>query len=82
MLYFLGIVSGLSGLVGVLVTLASAFGPGGVFLRGGLSMLLLVLGGVSIAVAMAYDLQANADLEVVREGPLTEDEPRRPGVER
>ncbi|RJT02638.1 glycosyltransferase family 2 protein [Halococcus sp. IIIV-5B] len=82
LLYFFGIVSGLTGLLGVLVTLASAFGPGEVFLRGGLSMLLLVVGGIAVSVAMAYDLQANAGLEVMHEDRFADDDPRRTEVER
>ena len=82
LLYFFGIVSGLTGLLGVLVTLASAFGPGEVFLRGGLSMLLLVVGGIAVSVAMAYDLQANAGLEVMHVDRFADDDPRRTEVER
>ena len=43
--------------------LALAFvGPGSAFLRGSISLLLLIVGGVSLAVAMTYDLQTNEEL--------------------
>ena len=64
LLYFFGVVGLASSFVGTLFTLFAAVGGGPAFLRVTLSLLLLVVGGISVAVAMAYDLQANEELGV------------------
>lgn len=82
LLYFFGTLGVGVGVLGLFVTLASVFGPGGVFVRGGLSLLLLLVGGMGIAVAMAYDLQSNADLTVSIEKNTVENEDVRSEADR
>ena len=78
LLYFFGTLGAGVGGLGILVTLASAFGPGGVFVRGALSFLLMLVGAIAITLAMAYDLADNADLEVaIEENVVASERPRR-----
>ena len=80
MLYFFGAVGLASSFIGLLFTLLAAAVSGPVFLRSALSLLLLVVGGVSVAVAMAYDLQENNELGVKQYGNAepNNETPRRP----
>ena len=81
-LYFFGLISSVAGGVGILFTLLTLLGPGPVFVRSALSLLLAIVGGISIAVAMAYDLQENDELNVKRERPDSEQPQPRPRAER
>jgi glycosyltransferase involved in cell wall biosynthesis len=64
LLYFVGISSTVMGALGVLVTLVTLLGAGFGFVRGALSLLLVVVGVIALAVGMVYDLQANEALRV------------------
>ena len=84
LLYFFGAVGLASSLVGILFSVLSLVDAGPIFLRVTLSVLLLIVGGIAVAVAMAYDLQANAELAVKQYDSIDPDhEPsRRPEVGR
>jgi glycosyltransferase involved in cell wall biosynthesis len=82
LLYFFGIVGAVAGGVGMLFTALTLLGPGPLFVRSALSVLLLVVGGISIAVAMAYDLRANEALEVRRHRGLADESRNRQGTDR
>ncbi len=64
LLYLFGIVGSVAGGIGVLFTLLSLFEPGALFVQSALSIVLLLIGGISVAIAMAYDLKANEELGV------------------
>lgn len=84
LLYFFGVLGTVAGSVGVLFTLLTLLGPGPLFVRSALSLLLLLVGGISIAVAMAYDLRANEKLAVKYHGRIDPEKshPHPPEVER
>jgi glycosyltransferase involved in cell wall biosynthesis len=82
LLYVFGVIGSVAGSVGVLFTLLTLLGPGPLFVRSALSVLLLVVGGISIAVAMTYDLKANEALSVTQHERLDTDMARPPEVER
>lgn len=84
LLYFFGAIGSAAGVIGTLFTLFSLFASGPAFLRGGISLLLLVVGGIAVAVAMAYDLQTNETLGVKQYEGLDGDPsaPPRSGDER
>lgn len=81
LLYFFGILGFAAGGAGSLFTLLTLLGPGSAFVRGALSLLLLVVGGVAVAVAMAYDLRTNEALEVEAQGRVGVDDPHPPRSE-
>ncbi|WP_435076572.1 glycosyltransferase family 2 protein [Halococcus sp. AFM35] len=64
LLYFIGIASVVTGALGGLFTLGTLLGSGMGFVRGALSILLVVVGVVALALGMAYDLQTNEGLRV------------------
>ena len=64
LLYFVGISSTVAGVLGALFTLVTLLGSGFGFVRGALSLLLVVVGVIALAVGMAYDLQTNERLRV------------------
>jgi glycosyltransferase involved in cell wall biosynthesis len=66
LLYFVGISSTVAGVLGGLFTLATLLGTGMGFVRGALSLLLVIIGIIAIAVGMVYDLQTNEELRVTR----------------
>jgi glycosyltransferase involved in cell wall biosynthesis len=84
LLYVFGVLGSVAGGVGVVFTLLTILGPGPLFVRSALSVLLLVVGGISIAVAMTYDLKANEALSVTQHERLGTNDarPRPPEVER
>jgi glycosyltransferase involved in cell wall biosynthesis len=67
-LYLVGAVGLGMGLLGSLVALWSLFGMGSAFVSGALSILLAAVGGVALAMGMAYDRRENAGLEVGGDG--------------
>jgi glycosyltransferase involved in cell wall biosynthesis len=68
-LYFVGIGSAVVGVLGALFTLVTLLGSGFGFVRGALSLLLVIIGIIAIAVGMAYDLQTNEALRVAHDEP-------------
>jgi glycosyltransferase involved in cell wall biosynthesis len=66
LLYFVGVASTVAGVLGGLFTLVTLIGTGMGFVRGALSLLLVIVGIIAISVGMAYDLQANEGLRVTQ----------------
>lgn len=75
LLYFFGVIGAIAGGIGVLFTLFTLFSAGPLFVRSALSVLLLLVSGISIAVGMAYDLKANESLAVKSHETIGEGEP-------
>ncbi|MGQ5517556.1 glycosyltransferase family 2 protein [Halococcus saccharolyticus] len=76
-LYFLGFVGTLTGVASGLFAPLAFVGAGSAFLRGSIALLLVMVGGISLAVAMVYDLQTNEKLSVRQHEAGEPEEPAR-----